>query len=74
MGGQRDEPAASVKVATRRGEAEGTHRWVLVAIGGLGLLVGVLELVLGVGFPPEWSPAPLVIVMHAVVGWLFVGS
>lgn len=74
MGGHRDEPAASVKVTTRRGEAEGTNRWVLVAIGGLGLLVGVLELVLGVGFPPEWSPAPLVIVVHAVVGWLFVGS
>ncbi|MGH8926474.1 MAG: histidine kinase [Acidimicrobiia bacterium] len=74
MGGHKDEPAASVKVATRRGEAEGTQRWVPAAIGGLGLLLGVLELVRGVGFAPEWSPAPLVIVVHAVVGWLFVGS
>lgn len=74
MGGHRNEPAASVKVATRRGEAEGTQRWVPAAIGGLGLLLGVLDLVLGVGFAPEWSPAPLVIVVHAVVGWLFVGS
>jgi signal transduction histidine kinase len=74
VGGHSYEPPESVKAATGRGEAEGTNRWVLAAIGGLGLFLGVLELVLGVGFPPDWSPAPLVVVVHVVVGWLFVGS
>lgn len=57
-----------------RVETKGTHEWALVAIGVLGIALGVLELVVGIPLAPPWAPPAPLLVVNTLVGWSFVAA